>query len=81
MNEVVEKHVYIYIHVVSFLCSPLDTYIQGVSKIYDITSGMSSSHVDNKHSLYQLRFWVSELRLSKTAEKLNFVTPADGFRH
>jgi hypothetical protein len=29
--------------------------IQGVSKIYGITSGMSSPHVDNKKSLYQYR--------------------------
>jgi hypothetical protein len=29
--------------------------IEGVSKIHGITSGMSSSYVDNKNSLYQHR--------------------------
>jgi hypothetical protein len=33
----------------------VDGNIQGVSKIQDITSGMSSSYVDNKNSLYQHR--------------------------
>jgi hypothetical protein len=30
-------------------------YIQGVSKTHRITSGMSSSYVDRKNSLYQNR--------------------------
>jgi hypothetical protein len=46
-------------------------YIQGVSKIHGITSGNSSSLVDNKNNLYQQRSGkaiVLEPRLSKTAE-------------
>jgi putative flippase GtrA len=35
--------------------SILSLYIQGVSKIHSITSGVSSSYVDNKNILYQHR--------------------------
>jgi hypothetical protein len=34
---------------------PKETNIQGVSRIHGITSGMGSSYVDNKNSLYQPR--------------------------
>jgi hypothetical protein len=63
----------------------LKNTIQGVSKIHGITSGMSSSYVDNKNSSLQHRsgnVQVLSLGLLKPLnDKLNFVTPADGFRH
>jgi putative flippase GtrA len=34
-------------------CNSLRHNLQGVSKIHGITSGMGSSYVDNKNSLYQ----------------------------
>jgi hypothetical protein len=38
-----------------FMKSVPTLYIQGVSKIHGINSGMGSSYVDNKNSLYQPR--------------------------
>jgi hypothetical protein len=44
-------------HVASFqICSPFDTHIQDVSKIEDMTSGMTPLYVDNKNSLYQHKY-------------------------